>query len=241
MNYNMNDPMDAAMVETQQKSFLYGQVQVTAEFVVLLKGIGKLSYDPNKHEMKDRQTEITITVNPIEETGLTKLITRNVLVNSKEWSAIVWKSLKDACGLTHIRDLDGKFVKFELVDSGRSWIDKTSGDKRTATTMKFHTVYESEQVCKDGYAIDTAVSLAELAEDDPMAIDMSAGAGSSQQPATAVVDENEKRTAAAFLPGLVKAANGSIDTLKSILGSNPMISKYFTFESPEVQQLLKAA
>lgn len=239
MNYNMNDPMDAAMMETQQKSFLYGQAQVTADFVVLVKGVGKLSYTPNQHEIKDRQTEITITVNPIEETGLTKLIIRNVLVNSKDWTAIVWKSLKDGCGLTHIRDLDGKFVKFETVDSGRKWTDKKTGEERTSTTMKFHAVYESEEACKAAYAASAKVEEGDSDESGVMDVDMSHGAGDA--PAAEVVDENEKKTAAAFLPGLVKAAAGNVETLKAILSSNPMISKYFTFNSPEVVELLKKA
>jgi hypothetical protein len=43
---------------------------------------------------------------------------------------------------------------------------------------------------------------------------------------------------AQFLPALVKQAQGDAKRLTEIFKANPMISKHFTVESPEVAALL---
>lgn len=228
-----NDPFAAAVEAAERGNFIYGQAQVSASFVVLLKGVGKRTFIEGEHELKDRCTEIVITINPIEESGLTQLATRSLIAQSAEFSRIVWPSLRDGCGITDLRQIEGKFVKAEYVKNGRKWQDKKTGEDREGTTFKFHAIYESETACvaaygADGNAVRTST---DPAGDAAASVDMSQN-GSN--------DAVERETIKQFLPALVKQANGNKDVLSQIINANPMISKYFNIGSPEVVTLMAA-
>lgn len=230
-----NDPFAAAVEAAERGNFYYGSVQVSAIFVVLQKGVGKRTYIEGEHEPKDRCTEITITLNPIEQSGLTQLVIRSFIAESAEFARIVWPSLRDACGLGQLRDLDGKFGKVETVKNGRKWNDKKTGEEREGTTFKFHTLYSSQEDCAKAYEADGNVSRtatsapAATVAADPMTIDMTANANNP-----------ERETAKMFLDTLAKQANGNKDALAQIITSTPLISKYFSLNSPEVAALMAA-
>lgn len=228
-----NDPFAAAVEAAERGNFYYGSVQVSAVFVVLQKGVGKQTYIEGHHEPKDRCTEITITINPIEQSGLTQLVIRSFIAESAEFARIVWPSLRDACGLAQLRDLDGKFAKVETVKNGRKWNDKKTGEEREGTTFKFHALYVSQDACVKAYESDgnvsrtgTSTPVAATAP-DPVVVDTSAS-------------NPERDTAMMFLNTLAKQANGNKEALAQIITSTPLISKYFTLNSPEVAALMAA-
>lgn len=232
---NYNDPFESAVKTAENSGKYYGQVEVACTYVTLTKGVGKKSYIEGKDSPKDRRTEISFTLNPIEEMGLSNLTQRSMLSESREWSDICWPSLRDACGLQKLQALDKKFVKIELVKNGRTWPDKKTGEIREGTTMKFIAIYGSEKECKTAYFNDgNSPRTATAPADDAGTIDMSPGAGAS------TASNVEMETAKAFLPALVKASAGNKTVLATTLAGMPMISKYYNVNSPEVLQLLAA-
>ncbi len=233
MTTMMIDPLESAVKTAENAGKYYGQIQVSAAYVVLTKGIGKQAYVEGSHNPQDRRTEISFTLNPIEEMGMTNLVQRSMLAESAEWSKIVWPSLRDGCGLTKMTGLDGMYVKAEMVKNGRTWPDRKTGELREGTTFKFLAVYKNEAECKAAFAIDgNAPRQAASDEGGAMDIDMSAGAGAAKS--------QDREIAIAFLPGLVKASGSDKTRLADLLKNTPLVSTYFNIESPEVKALLAA-
>lgn len=230
------DPYAAAVEEAERGNYIYGQIEVAASAVVLKKGQPKRTWIEGHDEDRDRSTEISFIVNPLEETGLTRLMQRSIIASNRgEWAQIVWPSLRDACGVKDLRtDLDKKFVKVEFVKNGRKWTNKTSGEEQEGTTFKFHAVYSDQASCVAAYVADGNEPRNETTTDDSGAgaVDMSPGAGNA---------ESQKETARAFLTVLVKQANGNKQTLADLLADMPMITKYFSVDSPEVGQMMSAS
>lgn len=230
-----NDPFAVAVEVAERGNFMYGQIQVTAQFVALQKGVGKSTFIDGVHKPEDRRTEITFVLNPIEQSGMTQLITRSMLAESAEWTRIVWPSLRDGCKMTQVRELDNKFAKIELVKNGRKWNDKNTGEEREGTTMKFHAVYKDQAACVTAYLADgNSVR-------DNNDTNNSDGAAAMAVDMTPNADNPERSAMLQFLPALIKQANGNTQMLDQLLNSMPMIKKYFNLTSPEVQQLLNAA
>lgn len=222
-----NDAWASAVEDAERGDFLWGQIQVDVNFVVLKKGQPKRSWAEGE-DPKERSTEISFTLNPIEEMGLTKLIQRSVLSDARgEWGRIVWPSLRDACGLKELRPLDGKFVKIETVKNGRKWNDK-NGVQQEGTTFKFHAIFDTQTTCVNDYL--NAGGMNKSTPDDGGAMDVDMSPNVNQ----------EIETAKAFLPALVKQAAGNKVMLRAMFDGMPMISKFFTVDSPEVQALMAA-
>jgi len=232
MTTMMIDPLESAVKTAENAGKYYGQISVSAAFVVLTKGIGKQAYVEGSHNPQERRTEISFTLNPIEEMGMTNLVQRSMLAESAEWSKIVWPSLRDGCGLTKMTGLDGTYVKAEMVKNGRTWPDRKTGELREGTTFKFLAVYKNEAECKAAFASDGNAPRV-VASDDNGAMDI------DMTPTTPAVNQ-ELETAKMFLPALVKQANGNKQILADSLSKTPIVNKYFNIDSPEVKQLLAA-
>lgn len=228
------DPMNAAVEEAERPNFIYGQLEVSAAFIQFVnsKKIVWTEHD----DAKERRTEVTMVINPIEETGLTQLFTRSTICGNRgEWADIIWPSLRDVCGIKELRAADKKFVKVEIVKTGRKYRNR-NGEEVENTTFKFHGLFTDKAGCVSAFSADggTPKSTLNVAPSnnpgDPMAIDMTANASNLER-------ENSK----AFLPMLIKAAGGDTNQLKTLIASMSPLNKYFTVDSPEVVELLKAA
>lgn len=229
-----NDPFQTAVETAERSGHYYGQMSVGASFVILVKGVGKSTYNEANHDIKDRRTEVSMALSPIDEMNMSNLVQRSMLSESAEWSRIVWPSLRDGCGLSQLRDLDGKHVKVELVKNGRTWTDKKTGEPREGTTFKFLALYPNKQACVDAYFADGGTDRSDNGNDSgdsAMAVSMAPGAGTINP---------ELETAKAFLPALVKQAAGNKSALETMLNGMPMIAKYFNVNSPEVVALMAA-
>lgn len=231
------DAFDSAVSAAENRGIYYGKVQVSAEYVVFIKGVGKLNYIEGQHEPKDRRTEVSFVLSPIDEMGMTNLVQRSMIAESDEWARIVWPSLRDDCGIKHPRELDGKFVKVQLVLNGRSWIDKKTNEKREGTTFKFLAIYASELACKTAY-IDDGNSV-RVPTSTPTSPDSTAAAMAVDM--TPNMANPERETAKMFLPALVKSSNGNLATLATLIAGMPIIAKFFTADSPEVRELMAVA
>lgn len=226
------DILAEATNEAERPNFIFGQCEVSGQYVQF---VDKKKVIWTEHDdLNKRELEVTMVVNPIEETGLTKLMTRQFIANNYgEFATIVWPSLKN-CGLKQLNELNKKFVKMEIVEA-RKYKDKTTGELKSATTFKFHGVYADKAACvaelhKSGQPVSTLNVAPSSNPGDPMAIDM-----------TPNTSNPERESSKLFLPMLVKAAGGDVNQLKTMIASMSPLNKYFTIDSPEVVELLKAA
>lgn len=217
------DPMAAAVTDAESAQQYFGKLDISAEFVVLKKGQQKQTWLEGQ-DMDGRTTEVSIRLNPLDCTGLTRMVERQVLSNSGEWSRIVWPSLRDL-GVKQLRDIHGKFAHVQMVENGRSWQNK-DGQTVHGSTFRF-------------------IKLFELESDAEKAWEAQFGRAANQQAASSQavsqVNETEKAAAAQFLPHIVNANRGDLAKLGQALASMAPLNKYFTVDSPEVQALLKVA
>lgn len=227
------DPMASAVEEAERPNYIYGQLEASAEFV-MFSNKRKVQWNENIDDPKDRLTEVTLIVNPIEETGLTNLVTRSAICNNyNEWAKIIWPSLRDNCGVTSLRDADKKYVKCEIVKTGRTYTNR-NGDKIENTTLKFIALFDSKDSCAADY-------LSEGGTDKTTALNDNGHNGVAEMAADIDMSPTaERETAAAFLPALVKMSNKNPDMLKQQINAMPLVAKFFSIDSPEVQALLAA-
>lgn len=231
MSYT-NDPFEAAREAAERPTAYYGKMDVSASFVKLVKGVGKQPWT-EADNIQDRRTAVTMILNPIEATGATFLVQREVIAESREFSGIIWPSLK-ALGLKSMRDLHGKYVRAEMAKTGETYTSKR-GETQERTTLHFTHIFDTAEQA-------TAAYYAERGHGDESgagAVDMSHGAGA---PATNISTNGngnaERDTALQFLAALVKQAGGDKGKLAGMISQMPLIAKYFTADSPEVANLM---
>jgi hypothetical protein len=220
-----DDPMQSAMDATLTPRSLFGQVSIDTWYCILQKGTGKVPYDEGVHGRDERRTAIDITITPLAGTMRDPRPTkREMIAESNEWVRVVLPSLK---GLgTNLAGLQNRWVRFQLVPSGRKYTDKQSGEPREATTVKFLTLYPTEQAAMDAYQAERG------------GMPQTAQAAPTQQAAPAV---NQERDAAyKFLEVLVGMHGKDLAKLATEIANLPTVAKYFTVNSPETQALLRA-
>ncbi len=220
------DPMDAAMDAEAPSGIrtVFGEVQVDTYFCTLVKGEGKIPFDPTVHSADARRVAIDLTIIP---TRGDYNIVRNIIAESNDWAKIVKPSLRALN--TDLRAINGRFVQVQMVPAGK-YRDKDSGEEKQRTMPKFVAIYDNLDSC-----------LAAAAE-------FFKGGNAAQvipAPAPAAPNDNgsnpaERETAAKFLPALWKMAGGDLSKLQELMASGkfPLVSKYFDINSPEIIALV---
>lgn len=224
MSISNIDPFDAATEAGDRKPVYYGRMEVTASFIAMIKGQAPQAFNEHMHDADTRRTQVHLICNPIDAMGLTQLLERKLIADFGAWPKIVWPSLRDL-GLKNVRDLNGKWAKVEIVETGRTYESKR-GETQKETTFRFAALYNTAAECTAAYVADGGKVAG--ATDDEGAIDMSHGAGSN--------GNAERETAKAFLAALVKQSGGDKSKLAASIAAMPMIAKYFTVDSPEVTE-----
>ena len=243
-----NDPFASASNVQDGPFAMWGQMDIRAEYVVLQKGVGKVPFDPQSHSADERVTHIDMIFTPLAETKLKHPTQREVIAESRDWKKIVWPSAR-ALGVTYAGDLNGAYCKVTMVKTGRTWTNK-QGETKEGTAFQFDKIFPNEQACvADYYATLGTVQ----SEDNPFT-DASAGVspvngpvrpptngnGSAPQANGNGFNPNERATAMMFLTALAAQHKGNPAGLQAAIAGTPLISKYFTVNSPEVQALLAA-
>lgn len=227
------DPWDSAE-NPQEITFTnvyWGQVEAQSHYCVLEKGIGRLPFDPQVHSADKRRTAIDLLIHPLPETGAQWDITRSVIAESHEWAGVILPSLRDL-GI-QARELNGKWVKVERVPltdkfgNPSTYVDKT-GQVKEQTTLKFVAVFSDEAACRADF---------QKGGSNPAPASKPANGGNG--------NNGERETALKFLKVYVQnACKGQTDlavireTLALNLAQQPLISKYFTVDSPETTALI---
>lgn len=228
MSTQVLDPMEAAVADAESASHYFGRMMVDAKFVILKKGQSKQDWIEGM-DTDGRTTEIGLKLNPLDVTGMTRMVERQVISNSGEWSRIVWPSLRDL-GVKALREIEGQWAHVEMVASGRKYTNK-EGQEVIATTMKFIKLFTLESDCVKAWE--------ELSGSDAANQAHSAG-GNGSNGAVSQPNDAEKAAAMSFLPHIVAANKHDLTALANALASMSPLNKYFTVESPEVVALLGA-
>lgn len=198
----------------------FGRVNFDIWPCVLVKGQGAIPFDPTQHSMDDRRIQIHIMITPLTSSRAQFITERKCLAESHEWAKIILPSIK-ALGLKSARELEHRWVQYVMQPTGRSYTDKNGAEKQT-TVPKFLAVYDSEEQ-------------AEQARNE-----LYATAPSGQEPQPSDESENpERKVAELFLKSLVQTVGKDRDKVAALLASQPLVSKYFTVDSPEVEELLR--
>ena len=217
MNDDIWDSIDNVELPT---GTYFGKVNFDVWYCVLRKGEGAVPFDPNQHSLEERRTQIHIMITPLTSSRAQFITERKCLAESHEWAKIILPSIK-ALGLKSARELEHRWVQYVMQPTGRSYTDKNGAEKQT-TVPKFLAVYDSEEQ-------------AEQARNE-----LYATAPSGQEPQPSDESENpERKVAELFLKSLVQTVGKDRDKVAALLASQPLVSKYLTVDSPEVEELLR--
>lgn len=204
------DPFDAAMNDEAQT--FAGRVSIAAWTCVLLKGQGKVPYDPQQHQGMRTSTAIEITIEPLDPTR--PLIQRDMLNWTADFKSVVRPAIEALAPriaelvnlpleqVNPLKGLNGLWVSGEFVPRP----DNKAGE--TWTTLKFLAVYGSEAECR----------------------------AAIEGPATPVAPTADPQRAAlaAFLPALWAQAGKNPDAFHKLIAGNPILAPHFNEQSIEV-------
>ncbi len=211
----------------------YGQIQLDIWFCALVKGTGKVPYDPTVH--KQRATAVNISVLPLSEQNVTFDLRRELIAESHEWAGIVWPSLK-ALGIASTRAANNQWVKMQQVPSGRKYRN-SSGEEKESTTFKFLSLYPDETACRAAYLADTGRSDAAAAPAQP--------AQPAQAPlenaAPASETDHALKVAIPFINAFAKQADFDLEVTKTMCKKQAVITKAIDVESVRFAELVAQA
>ncbi len=215
---NGDDPFAAADNPQVRPAEYYGKLEVDAWFCALMKGQGKVPFDASLHPIDQRRTAVDLHIIPLAGMNMNYPLTRGVIAESKEWAAVVWPSLRNL-GVQSLRELKDseRWCKATVKPTGRTY--QSNGVTKEATTFEFLALYGTEAECEAAWRGTTDW----LDEPAPA----TNGNGNEQR---------EKETALAFAKILVKQAT-SQGELAQRLAEFPLVSRFFTVDSPEIQEI----
>ena len=182
-----NDVWDAAEEAKELPKVYFGEVKFDPWFCVLVKGQGKVPFDPREHKAGQRRTAMDISITPLPSRGLDFITERSMIAESRQWAGTVLPSIK-ALGLS-VQSLSGKWAQYEMVRTGRTWTN-ADGETKHETVPKFLAVYDSEQEAEA--AAEALFGGNGDGTSEPIPGFESSGNG----------DDPERATAAKFLPAL---------------------------------------
>lgn len=236
---NVWDALDNPEVKTGPMEY-WGQVQIDSYFCVLRKGVGKIPFDPQQHNIDQRRTAIEIVIIPLAEQNISYDVNRSMIAESREWAGIVLPSIK-ALGLS-ARELNGKWARIRTKETGSTYVN-SNGETRERTTFEFMAVYNSEDECRTAYQAFAAGAGTQPATNSAPAAQPTNGNGNGNSNGN-----KERETALKFLRVIVEnAVRGQTDlnvinnTVAANISNMPMVAKYFTADSPETMNLIAEA
>lgn len=220
MNDDIWDSIDNVELPT---GTYFGKVNFDVWYCVLRKGEGAVPFDPNQHSLEERRTQIHIMITPLSSSRAQFLTERKVLAESREWVKTTLSSIK-ALGLKSARELENKWVQYVMEPTGRTYTDRNGVEKQN-TMPKFLAVYDSEEAAEKAKK-----ELYAKSDDEVMPVTNGNGA---------VNGNAERKVAELFLKSLIQTVGKDRQKVASLLASQPLVSKYFNIDSPEVQALLQ--
>lgn len=210
----------------------FGVMDVDLYRCVLIRGEGKVLYNPDVHSEDQKRTAVDLTLNPVASARYHDPIKRELIAQSKEWTQIVRPSLQ-AIGLD-LQSLSGRWVQTEMVPTGRTFTNQ-NGEVKQLTTFKFVAVFPNEAACEAASQAFFARIQSNSAAESPASTSGSASTvGAQNGTASSSAPDASRGVAAKFLPAMFKQANGDVDKFIQLIQANSLTSKFFSLDSPEV-------
>lgn len=218
---NVVDPFQAAMeAEPIQRSVYFGQVLADAWHCVLVKGEGKVPFNPELHPADQRRTAVKIAIDVRGRDGNVFTIEREMIAESHDWAKIVKPSLRQL-GID-LRSINGKWARVRMVPTGRTYTD-ADGKERQATTFQFEAVYQTQAECEAAERAYWSQNQSENPENGSTA--PANGNGATRQ------------TALKFVPALWAAANRDLDRFAELLAKNSLTAQLHV-DDPDVLEII---
>ena len=218
-----NDPYESANEATVRPRDYYGQIHIDAWFCILQKGVGKVPFDAQAHNVDQRCTAITMSMIPLAEMNITFKLERETIAESREWAGIILPSIK-AAGIASVKDANGKFAKMQQVPTGRKYRTST-GEEREATTFKVLAFYSDEAACRQAYYAETG-----KAPDGSEPIP-----GFDDEPAKPAANIGAAKQ---FILAFAKQKNYDLDATREVCRQQPMITNAIDVDSDEFTQIV---
>jgi hypothetical protein len=227
-----SDPYESANDATVRPRDYYGQLAIDAWFCKLVKGQGKVAFDPQVDNPDQRCTALTMSMLPLAEMNIRFELKRETIAESREWAGIILPSIK-AAGAPSVREANGKWAKMQQVPSGRKYRAKDAnghpnGEEREATTFKVLAIYADEAACRQAYYAETGKVPDDVEED----IDMGPVAA---KPAANV------SMARPFVVAFAKQFNWDVAKTREACRQQPIITNAIDVDSDEFTQLVAEA
>jgi hypothetical protein len=229
------DPFESASNPVVQTYDIFGKVEISAWACALVRGHGKVAYDPAIHEK--RFTAVDIFIQPLPEIDVKypKSLEDHPISESKEWASITLQSIK-ALGIDNVRELNDKWVRVARVPNGKQYEKKDTQGNKTGqmadeTTFKFVALFADENECRAAYI---------AAGGQP-----SGNGHNIPTPVVPTSENTEMATAYAFLKVIVgNAARGKTTwadakaAVAQALAQYPTVAKFYTADSVETGGLI---
>ena len=226
------NPWDVVNNPPEQTFEASGLVTINSWWCMLTPD-GKAPYDertidPKTGNAPRKYVAIELKIEPLVESGMQYPVERTMLAEFGEWKEITLPSLRDI-GVLDASILSDKYAHIQLVPNG-TYTSKKDGLEKKLTAVKFLAVYDTREQC-----------LAAMNGDNPAAPAPVAAApsnGNGEQ-------ETALKFAKAFVANAMRQAGGDLDKARTILApmiaNQPVISKHYTVDSPEIVTLMTAA
>lgn len=220
------DPFDDAM--TDEPRLFYGQVDVNPWTCVLIKGQGKVPYDPAQHNGMRTSTCVEFSISPIDPTH--KLIQRDPLNWTAPFKGIIRPSIEAlAEKIASFKSLTvGQFNPLKEINemwvSGEFVPRPDNKEGETWTTLKFLDVYPTEAACRTAAGIEgdgTTPGFDNTQEPEPQSPPM---------------QDKIRAQMAGFLPTMFAQSGNDYAKFLDLIAGMPALAQHFDATSPEVEK-----
>jgi hypothetical protein len=239
------DPFASATNATEKSYDLFGKVEINAWACALVTGQGKVPFDPNNASHK-RLTAIEVYVQPLDgiEVKYPKVWECDWIAEFPTWAKITLASIKHLLpNMGSVKEIHGLWARVARVDSldkpyaKKDAAGNPTGETARKKTFKFMEFFQTEDECRAAAIAAGAIN--------PNG-NGSHGNGHNVPTTEPILspEEQARKTAEAFLlPIVSNAARGknlqdATDAVAKALAAQPIISKFFTIDSPEVTKLI---
>jgi hypothetical protein len=243
------DPWSAALDAKEPPQIMYGLLELDLWFCALVKGQGRVQFDPQQHSAGQRRTAISLAITPLADSGLTFPVERQFIAENRNdgWLAVTLPSIR-ALGITDLKRIHEAYVKAEMIEYG-TYTKKDGSGSGTLTAPKILAVYSGNAECVAAYNAENGTNTAFTNGNgnhgtvDQINDSLGLNGNGNGTPKTTASNDQLKATALAFLPNIVsqcRSGNGmDLAKLNTQLASMPLVKDYFTATSPEVLELIQ--